>query len=1035
MFKRNRILAVVLAVLACSVGLAGPQEAMEKRLRIVNKPKVISIGLADFDLIRTRFKALKGRFVFSDAKGATIASYEFDYTLPVARSHVLFKKKEGMRYASVNIRLIDGDARVFEKNIPLPPVIRTARFAALKGKAVVLPGTSGEPIEPAMSSLRIPDYAKVTGQPLLTAARTIDAAAIQKQVRCKINFPICASDNLSTFGRQTTHPDDVKRKSLYISLRSLLFDQKTMKFKRRTNYLAEVMMDPEWLLPALQAEGDVEVDVPLTHLRIQASNKRVKSRHLGEEPVTGTRGGLMQMVNSVCQDDDGNIYFGASYLGCIRFNVRTREWEEMPVDFASGAGPRHSRYVDFMTNLLPKMEDLPYPRDKVKARRMDTFPHVFHWKGRIYLSFARDAVFNVPSGPSVFFATVMSIPTKHWDAPEKFQKEIKLLAASWPTAEHPLFDDWVKMGQMDRKLLRMEADGNRLYMLSYHNNHIWALDLDEEGNTSRLIHLTGLDARKMATFNVGSPRILTDRQDKSLGMTIDISLEGEEKPRKVFLPIDGDKFTADIPGNALVRPWRHRYPRKTISGSRQYGERVFRKNRLAGYLGWPRQGIKGGRVTIRYDAIAAMRAEPERCGYILDQIGGASMAPVYQVAAVPDQPDLVIGIAEYGYYQATYDLSTADEGYVTKEYMLFDAGDETRKMSLGAGLGPYSHLWHRDGEKLYLYYIGYHRGISRMLYSIGGKPLKRFKMEPLARRLRLDGDAPGPGLKWFRFLEPGLDGKLFFTGTHSANRGGTAYCGGLLYFDTKTLDARHRLSRMSRAYNTGHIAWRVMLGEAADLAQEIYLGGNYNAEYARKMAAEERPASTQPKMFVYKDSRPTGMHDCYAFTFGGNRAHHAFSPDQIHLLMVIEGGGMHRIASLDPIEGRFADVKAVPGGAIGFIKPSRRLIATPDGRTMFYCFDNEERTSATFTEVRTAPDGKLSFVPHLTLTAKDAAQLRGGVVMTFVEDLVSNDGSYDMVIGSRTGDLRYGTSLRIINDFIAARPEAVGDLGVATVTR
>ena len=55
--------------------------------------------------------------------------------------------------------------------------------------------------------------------------------------------------------------------------------------------------------------------------------------------------------------------------------------------------------------------------------------------------------------------------------------------------------------------------------------------------------------------------------------------------------------------------------------------------------------------------------------------------------------------------------------------------------------------------------------------------------------------------------------------------------------------------------------------------------------------------------------------------------------------------------------------------------------------------------------------------------------------MTFVKDLVRKDGSYDMVIGQRTGDLKYGTSLRLIKDFVPPRPQSVVELKPVAVTR
>ena len=80
--------------------------------------------------------------VFPDGNGAHIGSPQVDYTLPVARSHVLFKRKPGVRYVSVQARLRDGTTKLTDVTLKLPEVTEAARFAATREKAVVLAGVS-----------------------------------------------------------------------------------------------------------------------------------------------------------------------------------------------------------------------------------------------------------------------------------------------------------------------------------------------------------------------------------------------------------------------------------------------------------------------------------------------------------------------------------------------------------------------------------------------------------------------------------------------------------------------------------------------------------------------------------------------------------------------------------------------------------------------------------------------------------------------------------------------------------------------------
>ncbi len=154
-----------------------------------------------------------------------------------------------------------------------------------------------------------------------------------------------------------------------------------------------------------------------------------------------------------------------------------------------------------------------------------------------------------------------------------------------------------------------------------------------------------------------------------------------------------------------------------------------------------------------------------------------------------------------------------------------------------------------------------------MLYSVGGRRLSRFRMEDLSSRLPMTQvDAPSGGFKWYRELNPGLGGKLIATGVHEANRGGSPYCNGLLWFDTAKLDAQHKLSALSRGHSTSQLDWRVVYG-ANGPSQEIYIGADYSEVYAYMLPEPQRPTPL-PKMLVYEDSPPSGVHDCFSFTLG-----------------------------------------------------------------------------------------------------------------------------------------------------------------------
>jgi len=1023
-------IAVIAALVGGTACGARAEQSVDLDLRIIHKPGLISIGISDFDLVKARFSALNGTFVFTDNIGAEVGSYDVDYTLPVARSHVLFKKKAGSQYASVAVTLVDGEATVFEKSLPIPPVTQPARFPSTTQKATVVAGASGEPIDAAIRSLRIPDVARAPVEEIKAAARKVTDKEIYRQVLCDINFPVHGSSDRSFVGRQTANPDDPKKKSLYISLRSQFFDPKTGKYDRQCKYLAEIAFDESWLRPALAAEGDTRVSVPPEYLRIHATDKKVKYRgsfDFGMSHMTGyQRGGLMQVHSTVSQDREGNIYFSIPYRGCIRFNVHKAEFEAPPVEL----------FHEFLAELAPKSADLPYGRE-IKSVDIDTGSHVYCHPDhdRVFIALPRYAFF---SKTWLCNAAVMSIPTRHWDAPEAFRKEMRLNAASWASADHPLWDTWVQPGDMTRKLLGMDGDGDRVWMVSYHRNYFWVMDLNKDGSTKRLKRIDTFKGKPIVEFGYRGRRILLNRandEPTTLGIVVPIRLKGEKDMRLTFLRKDAYELTEEIPKYWSGPPWHYRNV-GVVRGETQYGAKTMNKDWINGYLDWSRKGIKPGKVTVYYDVIGALRREPTRYKFILDRIAKYSLAPIFQATAVPDAANRVIGIAEYGYYQSFYTYKPGTRT-VRKEPLLLDTGQGGSRLGVTAGIGPYDHMWYRDGDMLYLYYIGY-TGITRLLYSVGGKPFERFKTERLNRRLRLKNlDTPGASyIKWYGSFNPGLDGKMLCTGRNVANRGGKPYDNGLIYFDAKKFGAQYKLARMSRSYNTGSMAWRVLLGKAAEagaMAQEIYLGGSHNAEYAPMLPPDQRPASTEAKIFVYEDSKPKGVRDRYAFTFKPDMITFkeiVFAPDQIHLLIVMLADAQTScIASLDVTAGRFADVRKIPHPLAIFVRGGGRIIRTPDERLMFMAYGKDGQ-SATFAEIKVAADGKLSFKPHLTIVSGDKRALADRVVYAFIPDRIRNDGSCDLMLGSPgVRGATPETRLRLIPDFLPPRGPAKQAVG------
>jgi hypothetical protein len=262
-----------------------------------------------------------------------------------------------------------------------------------------------------------------------------------------------------------------------------------------------------------------------------------------------------------------------------------------------------------------------------------------------------------------------------------------------------------------------------------------------------------------------------------------------------------------------------------------------------------------GEVEANYDAIAHMLLSPAKYAEILDNIGGPSLAPAYMAIAIPGEDGQVLGAAEYGYQLARNDTNTPRPGEIDKTYLHLDSSDPTLELPVAAKIGPYAQQWVDLAGDEWLY-IGGYIGLTRLQYSYAGVPRQRFTVDKFDTRLAtVQLDAAGGGaIKRYRYLHHGLDDRIFLTGTHTAERGGTAYSGGLLSFHPGELDTLSRLSYMSRGYNTTRMRSRVVRESDGTPVQEFILSGGYNSDYEHTITADEIPANTDSKFFLFEYS-------------------------------------------------------------------------------------------------------------------------------------------------------------------------------------
>ncbi|MFZ4696080.1 MAG: hypothetical protein ACOYMV_13225, partial [Verrucomicrobiia bacterium] len=465
-------------------GLPPSDPALARKVEILQTAKEISVGLKDFDLVLRRHPGLCATLRFHGEKGEDLGRFEFDWAAPAARPCLVVEKAKDAAYAALSLTLRNGRTRLMEAKFPVPPAAVPAPPLPASGeKAFVVSGTATPP-EALPGEIMLPDYAKARALTLSDASRRWNLEGSVKRIASSLNYPSMGANNNSVVSLQTAHPSDLSKRSHYDSVKSTLYDPKTGAALSTLKYLVEIPLDENWRL----GDEDLEVTLPADRLRVHISQETLDGK-AGSPRITGVgTGGLMQGVYTVAADDEGNLYFSESDE-LIRFHLKKNRWEKAPV-----------RVTEYASRFLPKPSDVPASEGKVKsvgwsgsALRFQVF---YGGNDRLFLSFGHSYF----KDGHLACAAVFSVPTRDWEDAAAFEKGIRLNAASWPTAAFPLFPTWLPAEGELRHLKDMAFIQGRIGMLAYDKNHFWVMEVDAQGNTTRLQKLTEANGKKIAAF-------------------------------------------------------------------------------------------------------------------------------------------------------------------------------------------------------------------------------------------------------------------------------------------------------------------------------------------------------------------------------------------------------------------------------------------------------------------------------------------------------------------------------------------------------
>ena len=934
-----------------------PEVVIAEPVSVAQYADAVVIRLHGFDILRRHLPNLRLECHFVRADGSTTPKQVIDLTEPWEKPAVILEKS-GEAYAKVLVALRSG-AEVFLRRLyDLGPELEVPSLVPLLGQnAAIEPGQSmGEaPVIP-LPDLTLLDEIGVTAAP-----REVDLDAVTRQARSDINYPLVSAKNNCAVSRQTAFPSDDSKRSIYVPLKSQLYDQVTGNPTIVAHYLCEVPLDPDWL----NGTEDLIVNLGPEDVKVHNSDQTYNGYNILGQGA----GGLGQLTGSLAVDADGNIYFAAVPSEVVRFNIAAGDWQAPPASIYA-----------FMQPYRPTEDDIYGNGGGNTVGRWPSYRMVSHMN----LSDPK-RMFYAPvhtrllSGTTYEWAALFSFPQEHWDDSTAFTDAMRFLVGSWPSCPYTFYDTLPEPDDTNRRLVSFTAYGNTVYIRSYPGcvGGPWRVDIAADGS----VELFGTEA---TLPNFG---------------------DAYSKPR------ESKPYTA----SGCIGWW-------------DYGLLTMTRDGLHYALTGQHNYALTGAIEIRYDAIAHMLLDPVRYASILDNIGGPSLAPAYTATWLPGQDGQVLGVAEYGYYLARFDTHTADPGYIDKTYLLQDTGDPDLELPTAIGLGPYAHVWDVQGDDVWLYVGGY-TGLTRMHYSTGGTPLGFYTMDKFDTHLStLLLDASGPGsIKRYRYLQPGLDDRIFLSGTHTADRNGTAYSGGLMAFHKTQLDTLEKLSYMSRCYHTKDLRNRIVRSQDGAPRQDFALrGASFDDAYAFELPPEIVPENHDPKAFFF-DCEPGGHpRDLYGFGLapeGGGVVSdgHAFSADRRYLVV----RQANHLLTFDMQQRRFIDGKTLTYGAgtylASFSRPDISLVRAPDDRLLCYATPSTSETYASFVEIHVSPRGELSLAPCVKTYAASATTMNQtySTAHTFLPDLGNDDGSYDLFLGMPMSTP--GTNCRLIEDFVPPR--------------
>ena len=557
------------------------EEVITEPVSVAQYDDAVVVYLHGFDVFGSRYPALELKYRMILADGTMGAEQTLDLTNVWEKPSIILRK-DGTEYAALVVTASSGAEVIFRRlyspNGTLDPQTQVATLA--QNSAIEL----GQFLTEA-PMIPLPDRTQFASLTVGTPGRAFDLDAGTLQVKSEINYPQVSSIQLCALSRQTDFPTDESKRSLYVPLKSQLFNQTTGLPAGVAHYLCEIPLDPHWLT----GTDDLAISLAAGEIKVHRTDRKDGSTNI----LGGGGGGLGQGTGTMDVDADGNIYFSNSVpTDVVRFNVHTATFEVPPTDLLR------------LSNLyLPTDDEILGNGDTVKKNgRWQTYRMVAsmnHSEPKRML-YGRTISKLVFSGTLYEWSALFTLPTDHWDDPVAFANEFRLLVGSWPSAQYSFYDTLPVTDGPLRRIQYFTSYGNTVYAKDYPNSigGPWRVDITSDNMVDAF----------------GTPETWNGADEYD---------DGDNKPRDVK------------PYNAAVGRKIH---------FQDYGLLTMERKNLSYCLTGTTDSSLTGLIEVSYDAIAHMLENESGFAVLLDNTGGPSLAPSYMSIPLPGQQGKLLGV-------------------------------------------------------------------------------------------------------------------------------------------------------------------------------------------------------------------------------------------------------------------------------------------------------------------------------------------------------------------------------------------------------